>query len=236
MQALSIKPADKWIKSDQRNFRVKKKQIEDALKGSTGIVSGVTEDSKADVFYMLLFCLCVPQSKAIKAEEAIDILRKKTYHSNDMTRAELLKILTGKVRFQSVKCDRLIKAKEKFWTTGFWDDLKGFFVEYQTSSSRLESLKIARDFLMSNVSGMGMKLASHFLRNIGMPGLVILDVHIIKGLVKRGLIEENSVKPLTSVRYEAVSEIFMEYANLVGISIDSLDMLLWSQQTGYVFK
>lgn len=243
---------DNWVKSDRRNYRIKKSKIKDALEGATGILDGVTQKNKEDIFYMFLFCLCVPQSKAIKAEEAIDLLRKKHYYHYDLKRAEILEILKGRVRFHSTKSQRLIDAKKQFFSSdtcasvknvggkmSFWSALKNFYFQYTTSETdgeRLKVLESARKWLVKNVNGMGMKLSSHFLRNIGMPGLAILDVHIIAGLQKRELVTEDDVKPLTNSQYEVVSDIMKKYADKVGITIDELDMLFWSQRTGYVFK
>lgn len=229
---------DKWLQSDRRNYRVKKDRILAALQGSTGILDGVTEQNKEAVFYMLLFCLCVPQSKAIKAEEAIDILRARDYFHNNLTRSQLIEILTGRVRFQSTKTDRIIEAKKLLLDhDDFWNELKKFYNTYQQNiADREEVLKSARTYLIKTINGFGMKLASHFLRNIGMPGLAILDVHIISGLEQRSLITESDVTPLSKDKYENVSKIMSDYAKKVGISIDELDMLFWSQRTGFVFK
>jgi len=230
---------DKWINSDRRNYRLKKQRITAALKGSTGIIDGVTDKNKEDIFYMLLFCLCVPQSKAIKAEEAIHILRDHNYYTKDIPHKEMLEILKGRVRFHTTKSNRLKNAKINFQGEFFWKDLKYQYQQYkqcQDDMGKQQILERTRRWLIKNIDGMGMKLASHFLRNIGMPGLAILDVHVIKGMQKRGLITETDVTPLSTTKYESVSQVMKKYAQQVGISIDELDMLLWSQQTGYVFK
>jgi len=230
---------ENWVESDRRNFRLKKSRILSALSGSTGIIEAVNEQTKEDVFYMLLFCLCVPQSKAIKAEEAINILRGKNYFHENLTRSEILSALTSRVRFHSTKTDRLVAAKSLFLKGSLWSDLNKFYEEYSTAKdqkSRTNVLEKARSYLIKTIKGIGMKLASHFLRNVGMSGLAILDVHILDGMIKRGLITAEEIKPLTNSRYESISITMQDYADQVGISIDELDMLLWSQKTGYVFK
>ncbi len=250
---------DNWLKSDRRNYRIKQKKIQAALEGSTGFISGVTEQNKEDIFYMLMFCLCVPQSKALKAEDAIDRLRSKNFYLYDIPRLKVVEVLKSRVRFHSTKTDRLLTAKQVFFKDGpapvitvavsggkglptdmsFWVTLKYHYRQYKQiddDAKRLQYLGIVRIWLIKQINGMGMKLASHFLRNIGMPGLAILDVHIIKGMQKRGLITEADVKPLTSIRYRGISQVMREYAGKVGVSIDELDLLFWSQQTGYVFK
>lgn len=228
---------DKWVLADRRSYERKKQRIQDAMSGQTGIIPEVAEEHKEDIFYMLLFCLCVPQSKAIKAEEAIDLLRRQDFFRSNINRAEVLRILTGRVRFQEVKTDRLIEAKRLFAQTSFWERLVEVYSEYRLQiDSRTVILKSARKWLMSVIDGMGMKLASHFLRNIGMKGLAILDVHVLSCMSRRGLIDEASIKPLTISRYETISEVMFQYAQSVGIALDELDLLFWSERTGYVFK
>jgi len=225
-----------------RNYRIKQKKIQAALAGATGFIDGVTEKNKEDIFYMLMFCLCVPQSKALKASAAVEILRDKNFYLYDIPRPKVTEVLKSRVRFHSTKADRLVKAKSIFFSShpdSFWSVLKHYYRGYKACESEEEQLKYlptARTWLMKNINGMGMKLASHFLRNIGMPGLAILDVHVVKGMQKRGLISEADVKPLTNIRYCTISEVMRDYATKVGLSLDELDLLFWSQQTGYVFK
>ncbi len=209
---------------------MKRKDIDGALKGDTGIIDGVTEKNKENIFYMLMFCLCVPQSKAVKAEEAIEILRKQNFYSMPLTLDQILKALTGRVRFHPTKAQRLLDAKELFFSPVFWDNLCARYRAIETID-----LKTIRTFLIKRINGMGMKLASHFMRNVGLPGLAILDVHVINGLHKRGVIDTEKLGP-SQAEYLDIEQKMKEYAEDVGISLDQLDLLLWSQKTGYVFK
>lgn len=225
-----------WIAADRRVFNTKKKYIRGALKGETGIIDGVTEENKEDIFYMLMFCLCVPQSKAIKAEEAIEVLRGQDFYTKSISLAQIVKILTGKVRFQSTKAQRLMDAKDLFFSPVFWDGIRARYEAYCLGEEpRNELLQNTRHYLMGRVNGMGMKLSGHFMRNVGMGGLAILDVHVIDGLKKRGVIDVEKLGPSQS-EYLQVEEKMKEYAKEVGIELDELDLLLWSQKTGYVFK
>ncbi len=234
---------DHWIAADRRVFNTKKKYIHGALKGETGIIDGVTEQNKEDIFYMLMFCLCVPQSRAIKAEEAIEVLREQDFYTKSLSLDQVVKILTGRVRFQSTKAQRLMDAKELFLevsqSTGtiFWEELCSRFRAYSNISdeTRDVTLQSIRNFLINRVNGVGMKLSSHFMRNIGMAGLAILDVHVIDGLKKRGVVDIEKLGP-SQAEYLQVEDKMKEYAKEVGIELDELDLLLWSQKTGYVFK
>lgn len=233
-----------WIDADKRVFRQKRDRIHNALNGHTGLIQGVTEANKEDIFYMLMFCLSVPQSKAIKVEEAIDELRKLKFFSKDLTESQIRDILRGKARFHNRKTDYLINAKAIFFAPNlisaryhinmppFWVYLKRCYDKFLDGK---DILLECRNWLAPVFKGMGNKESSHFLRNIGMGGLAILDVHILHGMHRRGLISEEKPQ-LTKTSYTEIEKTMLTYADKVGISIDELDFLLWSQRTGYVFK
>lgn len=242
-----------WIDADKRQYRVREYGsdsgavgIKDALeKGVTGILQGVTEKNKEDIFYMLCFCLAVPQSKAVKVNHAIDELRARDFLHKPMSLSELATFLRGKVRFHNNKAKYLVAAQKVFAKTKFWDELKEIYEDYcvhreleddetAVGHDLFTFLRERRRWLVKKFNGMGYKEASHFLRNIGMSGLAILDVHILDGMRKRGLIDDEI--SLTKSTYCDIEDTMKRYAAKVGVSIDELDLLLWSQKTGYVFK
>jgi N-glycosylase/DNA lyase len=67
-----------------------------------------------------------------------------------------------------------------------------------------KNLQKSRDWLVKNVKGLGMKEASHFLRNIGFTDVAIIDFHIIDILVKHGLIKRT--KTLIRQKYLEIEE------------------------------
>ena len=222
--------------SDIDNFASRRNEIEKALNGSTGIINKVTEDTKEDIFYMLLFCLCVPQSKALKAQTAVSMLRHMDYYRKDISLDKIKQILKPNVRFYATKSLRLVEAKASF--EKLWIELSGTYHAFVCCLNLAEEfsvLKGLRSMLTREVNGFGFKAASHFARNIGMRGLCILDTHIYDGLVKRGLLDKKP-KSVTIGRYCEIEEIMMKYARDIGLSVDELDLLWWSDKTGYVFK
>jgi len=95
--------------------------------------------------------------------------------------------------------------------------------------------KELRDWLVTNVRGLGYKESAHFLRNIGYRGLAILDRHILRNLKRFGVIRR--LPPvLNRKRYLHIEEKFLRFADLVGIPIDELDLLFWSMETGVIRK
>ncbi|HXX65011.1 MAG TPA: DNA lyase, partial [Bacteroidota bacterium] len=89
--------------------------------------------------------------------------------------------------------------------------------------------------LVANVDGLGWKEASHFLRNIGHRDLAILDRHILRNLRRYGVIG-SLPKSLTAARYLKIERKFLQFARAIGLSIDELDLLFWSRETGAILK
>jgi len=93
-----------------------------------------------------------------------------------------------------------------------------------------------REWLAENVKGLGYKEASHFLRNIGVTDLAIIDFHIIDILAKNGLIEKPESKSLTRKKYLEIELVLAKLAKKAGISLAELDLYLWYLETGKILK
>lgn len=91
-----------------------------------------------------------------------------------------------------------------------------------------------REWIVENLKGLGMKEASHFLRNIGYFDVAIIDKHIINILVYEKLIERPKI--LSMKKYLEIEEILRELGSKVNLSLGELDLYLWSEQTGKVLK
>jgi len=93
-----------------------------------------------------------------------------------------------------------------------------------------------REWLVENVKGLGYKEASHFLRNIGVSDLAIIDFHIIDILVRNGLIEKPKSKSLTRKKYMEIEKILANLAKKAHVSLAELDLYLWYLETGKILK
>lgn len=91
------------------------------------------------------------------------------------------------------------------------------------------SSKDARDFLINNIKGLGMKEASHFLRNTGRTDVAIIDRHILRSIGKE-------VKSITRKEYETAEKILEQIARKTKTSLAELDLILWAMQTGKILK
>jgi N-glycosylase/DNA lyase len=94
----------------------------------------------------------------------------------------------------------------------------------------------ARAWLVSNVKGLGMKEASHFLRNVGFTDLAIIDFHIVDILGKHGLIEKPKTKALTPKKYAEVEAVLRRLSGKMRMNLGELDLYLWYCETGKVLK
>ncbi len=88
---------------------------------------------------------------------------------------------------------------------------------------------------MQNVKGLGYKESSHFLRNIGYKNLAILDRHILKNLKDLRVIRYIP-KSLNKNKYLEIEDKFQNFSKRINISMDELDLLFWSIETGEVFR
>ena len=171
-----------------------------------------------DYFYELCFCLLTPGNKARQAEKVVNFLKKNDFEHKNVDFKEEIK----KVRFHNNKRVRLLEMK------------KDYSEIFSKIKEETDNFKL-REYLVENVKGLGYKESSHFLRNIGRKNLAILDRHILKNLVKYKKLNEipNS---LSKNKYLEIENKFKELAKKCNISVEELDLLFWSLETGEVFK
>ena len=127
------------------------------------------------------------------------------------------------IRFHKTKAKLLVAMKQQY---------DAILQKISTADSAFEK----RQWLAENVKGIGYKEATHFLRNVGLnEGLAILDRHILKNLKKYGAIR-SMPKTLTKKKYLSLERRFQQFAEDIGIPIDELDLLFWSNETGEILK
>jgi len=203
---------------EKRKLEIKKR-LEDFEK--------IWEKSNKDLFVELCFCLLTPMSRARAADEAINHLLKKNLLSVENKNQILKELNDAGVRFPENKAKFIIEARE-FFTHNGKIDIK--------NKLNLGTSNAKREWLVNNVKGLGYKEASHFLRNIGLGfDLAILDRHIMKNLLKYGIIKEIP-KCLTKKCYLSLENKMKEFSEKINIPLAELDLLFWSEETGEVFK
>jgi len=176
----------------------------------------------SEYFYELVYCLLTPQSSAVNAQKAVDLLKLHDFARVDIDPAPLLHQEDFYIRFHHTKGRHLIALKQQF-------------PEILHHLSNGMGGADLRDWLVLNAKGFGYKEASHFLRNVGHRGLAILDRHILRNLVRFRVLR-SLPKSVTRKRYLAIEKKFRNFSEKIGIPIDELDLLFWSMETGEILK
>ncbi len=170
-----------------------------------------------DKFIELCFCICTPQSKAVKVAEIIH--KGNIQKLLNAKHPELAELLRRNTRFHNNKAKHIINARK--------------YMSQLNTLSR-DSLE-AREFLVKNIKGLGYKEASHYLRNVGYRNLCIVDRHVITLMHEIGVFSDTK-PPSTPKRYLDMENQIKVYAKERGYDVDELDLVLWSIKTGYVFR
>jgi N-glycosylase/DNA lyase len=90
----------------------------------------------------------------------------------------------------------------------------------------------AREWLLG-VKGLGLKEASHFLRNVGFTDVAIIDRHILRLVFEHCLFGECR---LNRDNYMAIERELAGLAAELGMDLARLDLYLWYLKTGSVLK
>ena len=203
----------KNIKELKKYYKKRKAEIKKRLKE----FESKKNIKKENKFIELCFCICTPLSKAERVIQVINDKNKNLLLKGN--KEKIAKTLKGYERFHNNKSKYIIESRKKI---KLLDNLPENGME-------------ARDFLLKNFKGLGLKEASHFLRNIGYKNLEILDGHIINCLHKLGVIK-HKIRPGSRKEYGEMAEKFNKFSKKINISLDELDLLFWSSKTGVVLK
>lgn len=174
-------------------------------------------------FYELCYCLMTPQSSALQCDKVCRELEHRNFFAQPFDPTSLLRSFDGGyVRFHNVKARRLLRAR---------DEHPQVLATVLSEASDRE----VRNTLAREVHGIGMKEASHFLRNIGRTQVTIIDRHILRNMVRLGAID-NDTPPSSPRRYLALEQLFDGIAEELAMPVDELDLLLWRRETGFILK
>ena len=183
-----------------------------------------------DLFYELAYCILTPQSSAAHADSAVQALRERGFREQGFDPTSILRRPGSYIRFHNTKAQRLLDVRAQFAD-----------ITVQLDAARREQGTVAADrrpvrrWLATTVRGLGMKEASHFLRNVGFRNLAILDRHILRNLRYHGVLRSVPAT-MTTRRYLTIEDQFRAFADQIGIPMDELDLLFWSRETGEIRK
>lgn len=185
-------------------------------------------------FWEFAFGILTPQSKARHADIVIQRLRERDYFHKGGPVVDVLRSPDCYIRFHNVKAHRLelLRTSWNRVSKTLHEAIRAIPDRGRVSITYARSF---RDTLASQISGYGLKEASHVLRNIGWRNLAIIDRHLITNMSQFGLCE-STVAVGTRRRYHALENTFAEWCSRSGYDMDEIDLLFWSQQTGEILK
>ena len=194
-------------------------ELKDKIRNRLREFSEVPENQ---YFYELCFCICTPQSKAANALIVQQDLQMRNFYQLPFDASHLLRRAENYIRFHNTKAVRLLEARERF------------SIVNSILNSKTDNFE-KRNLIAATVKGIGMKEASHFMRNIGYSNLAILDRHILRHIVLCGLYD--TVPNVASRNnYLEVEKVLLNFSKDVKVPADELDLLFWSYETGEILK
>ncbi len=213
------------VESDQDFIKIYNNIKDDIAKTLTAFQEVYTKADNNEVFFELAFCLFTPQSKAKSCWAAVNMLvdNNLIFEGNKDQIAQ--KINT--VRFRNNKAGYLIEARQRFIESN---------TSIKETLNSLQTPEMMRLWFRKNIKGMGMKEASHFLRNIGFgEDIAILDRHILRNLQAANIIPEIP-KSISDKKYIEIEDKMRNYAKKLGMPLAHLDIVMWYKETGEIFK
>ncbi|MBI5159292.1 N-glycosylase/DNA lyase [Candidatus Micrarchaeota archaeon] len=181
----------------------------------------VGRSSSETIFSELCFCILTANFNAERTIKIQQEMKQEFAASTQEMLARRLKQLGH--RFPNARAKYIFEARK--FAKGLKKKIHSF-----------ENERIAREWLVENVNGLGFKEASHFLRNIGFKNVAIIDFHILDLLARSRKMKKLKGKILNKKNYLRIEELLEEIGEKCGLSLAELDLYLWFLETGKVLK
>jgi len=189
-------------------------EFQQIKKGGSGTVGSETNEK---IFYELCYCILTANGSAAAGRKAQARLEKNNFWKTGIA-GDCLK----GVRYNENKKKFILHDRKNIIENGLG------LREHLSGGALALREKVAKD--SRHFKGLGWKASSQFLRNIGFSGLAILDRHILKNLKELGVIEK--IPTLTRKNYIEIEKKTKEFSEKIGIPMDELDLLLWTEESG----
>jgi N-glycosylase/DNA lyase len=176
-----------------------------------------------DIFRELVFCILTANASAKMGLRSVNALDHVIFDGSEQ---DICNRLRGIYRFPYSRANYIVRSRS-FLTQQHNMDFRSLFAQFGGNVFDI------REYLKTNVIGIGYKECSHFLRNIGFKGLAILDKHVISMLNVLGC---NANKPRNKKEYKEIEQMMKAFAAQNGLDFDELDLVFWSFKTGEIIK
>lgn len=184
-------------------------------------------------FKELVFVILTSQSDPIDCWRATNELETKDL-LKDPSKIQIIDVLEKyEISFPKQKQEYIVNNKKKLSQPTLTDPSSSLKIN---SRIKPESIKKTRNELAEDFSGLGMKGASHFLRNVGyVEELAIISRPILATLYDLNLVESTD-PPETRKDYLRLEERLEDLSGSTGIKLGALDLVLWSMENEKIFK
>ncbi|MGV8142343.1 MAG: N-glycosylase/DNA lyase [Candidatus Pacearchaeota archaeon] len=198
--------------------QLEKSDINNIVESRLAEFNSFKTKSEDEWFSELCFCILTANAKQatsaiIQAQLSADGF--KTLSQETLT--NLIKV--NKHRFHNNKAKYIVQARE--------------FANVKSIIQDMSEIQ-AREWLVEHINGIGMKEASHFIRNTGGQSLAILDRHILATMTENGIIKRP--KSLTAQSYLEIEKAFTQLASTLRMSPAKLDLMIWYLRNGEIAK
>jgi N-glycosylase/DNA lyase len=199
--------------------KLKNSEVKNLIDKRMGEFKRIGRRSINEIFKELSFCILCAN---FNAERAIRIQEEISDGFLTLSESELTnKLRKIGYRYPSTRAKYILDARK------FKDSLENAMKSFKKDID-------LRDWLAKNVTGIGYKEASHFIRNIGHSDCAIIDFHILDILARCGLIEKP--KTLSKKKYLEIEDVLRRIGTRSNLNLGELDLYLWYMETGKVLK
>ena len=182
--------------------------------------------SEDDLWRELVSCILgsrVRFETACAAVERLDDMRllchSRRTSNFDQYETDISTILSGKYPFNKLRANQIRRAAESLYGSG--NSIKDLL-------ENTVDFRKMRQYLISEIPGLGPKQSSLFLRNIGYTDSVaVLDVHVLTYMNWVGLTTALEKSIPTIRKYERLEDSFVEHSLSLGYSPGQLDLAVW---------
>ena len=184
------------------------------------------EHSEDELWCELVFCILGSRVKyevvyaAVERMDAMSLLSHPRRSSCfDQYEYDTVSALSGGYPFYRLRASQIRRAAEYLYSS------QGSILQLLNS---VDGARSARRLLTDNVSGLGPKQASLFLRNIGYTKqIAVLDVHVLRYLNWVGLTDTLLKSVATLGKYQDLEKSFIKHAYSFGYSPAQFDLAVW---------
>jgi len=192
--------------------------------------------SEQDIWEELCFCILSGNVSYELAKSVIEVTRKNgilnyTWMKDESTSEKVLFQELNSPNFKPVKINGELRKYR--YPKKRSHQIKNAAIRIYETFSLKNFLKFndsipARNFLFNEIPGLGIKEASHFLRNIGYSdSLAIIDIHVFRFLQEQGLIDFSNIKYLTTSKYLLAEKILRNLSEYHSLNLAILDLAIW---------